>query len=58
MDETGEFIRHDACEKCGSKDNLAVYSDHTFCFGCKDHNFTTDDKFDGGKEKEIKKAEG
>ncbi len=55
MDETGEFIRHDACEKCGSKDNLAVYSDHTFCFGCKDHNFTTDDKFDDGKEKEIKK---
>jgi hypothetical protein len=28
-----EFIRHEPCPKCGSKDNLAVYSDgSTFCW--------------------------
>jgi len=31
----GDFIRHDACEKCGSRDNLAVYSDGSYCFGCR-----------------------
>lgn len=30
------FLRHEACEKCGSKDNKAVFDDgHTFCFGCR-----------------------
>lgn len=27
------WIRHDECPKCGSKNNLAVYDDHAFCFG-------------------------
>lgn len=31
------FIRHDSCPSCGSKDNLAVYSDHEYCFGCEYH---------------------
>ena len=29
------FLYHAPCEICGSKDNKAVYDDHTFCFGCK-----------------------
>lgn len=28
------FIEHSACPKCGSKDNLAIYTDHKWCFGC------------------------
>ena len=31
-----EFLRHEPCPKCGSKDNLARYSDgHAYCFGCE-----------------------
>lgn len=31
-----KFVKHDACPKCGSKDNLAIYDDHETCFtdGC------------------------
>jgi len=30
-----EFVRHEPCLECGSKDNLARYSDgHSHCFGC------------------------
>lgn len=30
-----DFVGHEPCPKCGSKDNLARYSDgHAFCFGC------------------------
>jgi len=29
-----DFIEHQPCPKCGSKDNLGVYIDHVFCFGC------------------------
>lgn len=29
------FVRHEPCPKCGSKDNLGVWSDgHKWCFGC------------------------
>lgn len=28
------FIRHAPCPKCKSKDNLAIYSDGEYCFGC------------------------
>jgi Zn ribbon nucleic-acid-binding protein len=28
------FIEHTSCPQCGSKDNLAVYTDHEWCFGC------------------------
>jgi len=37
------FIRHSPCPDCGSKDNLGVYSDHTYCFGCHTRKNTTDD---------------
>lgn len=29
---TGTFVKHVNCPKCGSRDNLAVYSDHVKCF--------------------------
>src|SRR5579859_4268440 len=30
-----EFIRHQPCPDCGSRDNCAVYDDgHEWCFGC------------------------
>lgn len=28
------FVQHKPCPKCGSRDNLAVYTDHEYCFGC------------------------
>lgn len=30
------FLRHEPCPKCGSRDNLGVWSDgHKYCFGCR-----------------------
>ena len=29
------FVKHMPCPQCGSKDNLAEYDDHYYCFGCK-----------------------
>lgn len=29
-----EFIHHESCPNCGSKDNLGVWEDHKWCFGC------------------------
>jgi len=32
----GEFVSHEPCPKCGSKDNLARYKDGSgYCFGCE-----------------------
>ena len=29
------FLKHEPCPKCGSKDNLSRYDDgHAYCFGC------------------------
>jgi Zn ribbon nucleic-acid-binding protein len=28
-----KLIRHETCPKCGSRDNLAIYDDHEYCFG-------------------------
>lgn len=34
-DNSSEFLRHEPCPKCGSRDNLARYTDgHAYCFGC------------------------
>lgn len=33
-----KLVRHTACPKCGSRDNLAEYTDgHAWCFGCRFH---------------------
>ncbi len=34
LTRNSEFIRHEPCPKCGSRNNLAIYTDHKFCFGC------------------------
>ena len=35
MTENNKYLKKSPCPNCGSKDNLAVYSDgHAFCFGC------------------------
>ncbi len=36
-DGKGEFVSHAPCPACGSKDNLAIYTDHEYCFGCGHH---------------------
>ncbi len=28
------YVKHQPCEHCGSRDNKAVYEDHSYCFGC------------------------
>lgn len=34
-DGASEYLYHEACPKCGSKDNVGVYNDgHKWCFGC------------------------
>lgn len=36
--EQSRFLRHEACEKCGSSDGKSVWSDgHTWCFVCETH---------------------
>ncbi len=35
INEDSTFVTHSPCPECGSRDNLAVYSDgHGYCFGC------------------------
>jgi len=29
-----KFIRHAPCNDCGSKNNLGIFTNHTYCFGC------------------------
>jgi len=29
-----DFVEHTPCPKCHSRDNLGVYTDHEYCFGC------------------------
>lgn len=38
MMESSEFTGHQGCDKCGSSDALATYSDgHGYCFNCQTH---------------------
>ena len=38
-----EFLRHEPCPNCGSRDNLARYTDgHAFCFGCQHYEHGDD----------------
>ena len=35
-DIQSNFVRHEPCPNCNSRDNLARYSDgHAYCFGCE-----------------------
>lgn len=39
-----EFLRHEPCPSCGSRDNLARYDDgHGYCFGCGFYQHATSD---------------
>jgi len=40
--QSGEFLYHTSCDSCGSRNNLGVYTDHTYCFGCEEHTQTED----------------
>lgn len=43
-EEDSEFIGHEPCPECGSKDNLARYTDgHAYCFGCEYFEAGVDD---------------
>ena len=34
-ESSSQFLHHEPCPNCGSKDNLGRYSDgHGYCFGC------------------------
>lgn len=36
MSLSEQFVSHESCPKCGSRDNLGRYADgHAFCFGCR-----------------------
>ena len=35
LSKEDKFLRHAPCYNCGSKDNLAIYTSHSYCFGCK-----------------------
>jgi len=42
-----DFVKHEPCPACGSKDNLARYSDgHGWCFGCGYLESVNDDRKD------------
>jgi twinkle protein len=48
-----EFVGHEPCNQCGSKDNAAIYTDgHTYCFGCRHY-----EPADGQKAVEPAKTE-
>ena len=34
-----KFLRHAPCDNCSSRDNLAIYENHSFCFGCKQFTY-------------------
>jgi len=38
--DSSEFVAHEPCPSCGSRDNLARYSDgHGYCFGCQHYDY-------------------
>ena len=48
-----KFLFHSPCENCGSRDNLANYENHTYCFGCHNYQKTNGDLPEIIKEKKI-----
>ena len=48
-----KFLRHEACDKCGSSDAKAVYSDGSgYCFNCKTY-FKASDGFAASTEGKV-----
>jgi twinkle protein len=49
-----EFLRHEPCPECGSRNNLARYTDgHAWCFGCGYRERATGEVISIRKEKSI-----
>ena len=49
-----EFVKHEPCISCGSKNNLSRYSDgHGYCFGCGHWEQPTDGTFDNYNEEDC-----
>tara|TARA_E500000331_G_scaffold355814_1_gene412289 strand:+ start:982 stop:2595 length:1614 start_codon:yes stop_codon:yes gene_type:complete len=42
-EEDAQFVGHEPCPDCGSKDNLGVWADHSYCFGCHTHTWLDDE---------------
>ena len=57
MEHSDTFIRHAPCENCGSRDNLAIYQNHTYCFGCHDYSKTHGELPEVATKKEIKEKQ-
>ena len=60
VSKESNFIRHEPCPACGSKDNLAVYDDHKFCFGCGHYESTKESNvvnIDKGKKNNLIRGE-
>ena len=54
-----EFVRHTACNSCGSSDAFAVYSDGGgYCFSCGHHEFGDSDYVPSTKSKSMISYEG
>ena len=49
-----KFLFHSPCENCGSRDNLANYENHTYCFGCHSYKKTNGELPQIKKEKIFK----
>mgnify|MGYP000716208025 CR=1 FL=1 len=49
MTTNEKFLYHKPCKECGSRDNLGVYENHTYCFGC--HKYTAGGDEPEGREK-------
>ena len=54
MQIQSKFVKHIACEGCGSSDARAVYSDGSeYCFNCKTHSRASDGSVDQGRGKVL-----
>ena len=42
-EQDAPFVGHEPCPDCGSKDNLGVWADHSYCFGCHTHTWLDDE---------------
>ena len=52
------FLNHEPCPKCGSRDNLARFDDgHGYCFGCQYYEPSTEEK-QGASTMSPPKAQG
>ena len=50
-EDTSEFVAKEPCPACGSRDNLARYSDgHAYCFGCEHYEPPTDGEYTPPKQ--------